>query len=41
MTGNEQIKIQKTALNQLANGTWLNNILKLVPRHLTAIPDLP
>ena len=41
MSGNEQIKMQKTVLNQLANDTRLNIILKLVSRHSNAIHDLP
>ena len=41
MSGNEQIKMQKTVLNQLVNDTRLNIILKLVSRHSKATHDLP
>ena len=41
MSGNEQIKIQKIALNQLAKDTRLNKVFKLVLRLSKAIPDIP
>ena len=40
MPGNEQIKIQKTVLNQLAKDTRLNKVFKLLSRLSKAIPDI-
>ena len=40
MSGNEQIKIQKTVLNQVSKDTRLNKILKLVSRFSKAITDI-
>ena len=37
MSGNEQIKIKKIALNQLAKNTQLNKVFELVSRLSKAI----
>ena len=39
-SGNEQIKIQKIVLNQLAKHTHLNKFFKLVLRLSKAIPNI-
>ena len=39
MSGNEQIKMQKTVLNQVSKDTRLNKILKLVSRFSKVITD--
>ena len=41
MSGNEQIKVQKIVLNQLAKDTRLNKVFQLVSRLSQAIPDIP
>ena len=41
ISGNEQIKIQKVVLNELAKDNWLNKVLKLVSKLSKATPDIP
>ena len=41
ISGNEQIKIKKNVLNELAKDNRLNKVLKLVSKLSKATPDMP